>query len=483
MTGSEPNLPDGSCDASERGRDREAAFPGLGGRGGGRAGRAAFPHLGSWSGDRRNDMRFLADVGQRLRWAWLLITLILGFAVIASALTNLWTARSVRDSIERGQAQSYLDAILRASDARPGRERSGAFEQIVRANRESGLRYVGLYDAEGRAFDQGGVRAGGPVPPGGAPGARMVDLGTRVRYVLAPPRRTFVMLTPRDNVNMATGPRIGDTPVIVLEFEPKSYEDLRARAVHTLLAALGTALALIFAGIGFWRATSHLDRQERRMEAERRLATLGQMSAVLAHEIRNPLASLKGHAELLGEQLPEGSPEARKANRMVLEVTRLETLTTDLLEFARSGPMTFTRVPPARVLRRVVDELAPTRIEVRIEGAPETWSLDERRFGSIVLGNLLRNALDALPAERGPVATVALEAGQLAFTVRDFGPGLPSAVRERIFEPFVTTHAHGTGLGLAVAKRIVELHGGTIEARDAEGGGAEFRIVLPAREG
>jgi two-component system sensor histidine kinase HydH len=96
-----------------------------------------------------------------------------------------------------------------------------------------------------------------------------------------------------------------------------------------------------------------------------------------------------------------------------------------------------------------------------------------------VLENLLRNALDAAPPE-APVEIVAsTEPAGLVFTVRDRGPGIPPGDLERIFEPFVTGRVRGTGLGLAVARRIVDLHGGRISVRNRDGGGAEFRVVLP----
>ena len=100
-----------------------------------------------------------------------------------------------------------------------------------------------------------------------------------------------------------------------------------------------------------------------------------------------------------------------------------------------------------------------------------------------MLVNLLRNAVQAVPADRPPQARVSIENGSLVFTIRDFGPGLPKENEGRVFDPFFTTRTTGTGLGLPVARRIVELHGGRIEAADAPGGGAVFQITLPLREG
>jgi two-component system sensor histidine kinase HydH len=255
-----------------------------------------------------------------------------------------------------------------------------------------------------------------------------------------------------------------------------------SRAERSLLVGVIVAGVLVGAGILFWRMSQRLEEGQRRMEEQRRLMALGEMSAVLAHEIRNPLASLKGHAQLLVERLPGDSNEQRKASRVVDEATRLEALTADLLDFARSGPMDLRPVDPGALLRGAAADLA-TPIGVDSQGTSGRWPLDERRFRYVVLANILRNAVDVSPADRPAQAGTTLENGNLVFTVRDFGPGIPEGCEERIFDPFLTTRTTGTGLGLAVARRIVEAHGGRIEARNAADGGAVFRIVLPRREG
>jgi signal transduction histidine kinase len=109
-------------------------------------------------------------------------------------------------------------------------------------------------------------------------------------------------------------------------------------------------------------------------------------------------------------------------------------------------------------------------------GAPEAWPLDQARMRQ-VLTNLLENALRSGTDQVD--ARVAEERGELIYVVRDRGPGIPAEDLARIFEPFFTRRTQGTGLGLAVARRLVELHGGTIRARNAPDGGAEFSISLP----
>ena len=219
------------------------------------------------------------------------------------------------------------------------------------------------------------------------------------------------------------------------------------------------------------------------------------MSAVLAHEIRNPLASLKGNAQLLAQMLPAGEKPRAKAERVVDEAARLEKLTGDLLRFVRTGELRRTAVDPGGLVREVLAQRggeASSEVSSAASGvsaasgasgavvdtsaAPPSWSLDADRLRE-VLGNLVDNAL----AAGAPVAvTVSEAARRLRIDVADRGPGVPEGDRERIFEPFVTGKTQGTGLGLAVARRIVEAHGGTLTAHDRAGGGAIFRLELPA---
>ena len=213
-----------------------------------------------------------------------------------------------------------------------------------------------------------------------------------------------------------------------------------------------------------------------------RLSVIGEMSAVLAHEIRNPLTSLKGHAQLLVEQLPDESPERRKAERVIMEVARLEALTADLLDFVRSGPLELTQVDPAELLRASAQEVDQQEFELELEASPGSWPLDARRLRQ-ALTNLLRNARQASPQGVRPVARVCTESGCLVFTVRDFGEGLPKGQEDRVFDPFFTTKMSGTGLGLSVARRIAELHGGSLTAENHPEGGAVFRVELPEMKG
>jgi signal transduction histidine kinase len=167
----------------------------------------------------------------------------------------------------------------------------------------------------------------------------------------------------------------------------------------------------------------------------------------------------------------------------VKEAVRLEQLTNDLLEFARSGAIRVGPANPGELLQRAARATDPARVEVDTAGAPDTVELDGARIEQVLI-NLIDNALQVTPPGRKVQVAANAHGDGLILTVRDHGPGVAPADRARIFEPFHTTKTRGTGLGLAVASRIVELHGGRIDVMDAaqsgaDGGGALFRVFLP----
>jgi two-component system sensor histidine kinase HydH len=236
-------------------------------------------------------------------------------------------------------------------------------------------------------------------------------------------------------------------------------------------------VALLLAAAFLWRLLGQREAVERGLEHERRLAALGEMSAVMAHEIRNPLASLKGHTQLLTELLAPESRERAKAELVLDEALRLERLTTDLLDFVRPQDVARTQAVPAELVRSAVAQMDHPAMEFDDAGASETWSLDGPRMQRALL-NLLRNAVQASP-QRPVRVFLRREAGHLVLLVRDEGPGIAPGEETAIFEPFKTTRVRGTGLGLAIARGIVEAHGGSISARNHPDGGAEFRVTIP----
>ncbi len=409
-----------------------------------------------------------------VRWGWLATTVAMGAALLIMAWVGRQRATAAAETLNRGQSLLLVEPIrlrVRALAAAPD---SALADSLLAAHRAAGLRYLAFYDSTARLVAEAGRALGGALPATAfAPRPPSLEpIGARLRAT------SFVGFA---RAAFTDGPAGRPRPrplLLVTEFEPVVARRLAAEATDTLLLSALVAGALVAAALLLTRLSIRQEQIERRLEQQRRLGALGEMSAVLAHEIRNPLASLKGHAQLLAEHLG-GSPQRQKAELIVAEARRLEALTSDLLDFARSGPMDLKPTDPAALLARCADEVEQGGFVVRAEAAPSAWRLDEARVRQ-ALTNVLRNARQASPAGTRPEATVGRDNGSLVFTVRDFGAGVPAGDEKKIFSPFYTTRTTGTGLGLAVALRVAELHGGTITASNHPEGGAVFRIALPS---
>ncbi len=357
---------------------------------------------------------------------------------------------------------------------------------MIAAHEGYGLRYAALLDSAGALLTEAGSRNGPLIfapdlatPARTPPPPVMSRAGDRVRaFIPRPPPRFNPEQGGGGGRGGGGGPQGRRRDFWwVVEFEPLAAPLVRGAFRSLVFAGVG-ALLLTAAALVFWRASLGHERTRRRLEEQKRLAVLGEMSAVLAHEIRNPLASLKGNAQLLAEKVPEGTRERGRADRVVREAERLEALTSDLLDFARSGPMQMAPTDPAQVLRHAAEDVGGG-IDLAVAGAPSSWMMDGSRVRQ-ALTNLIGNARQSAPAPRGPIASVTRDGGTLVFEVRDFGPGLPEGADDRIFEPFFTTRTNGTGLGLAVVRRIAEMHGGAVSAGNHPQGGAIFRMSFPA---
>ena len=420
------------------------------------------------------------------------VALILGALLVVSSGLSYRDARTAAVLVAERQGIGLLFRVDRELGLwrGPASVSAPAVKGALEANQAWGLLYIGVFDAPG-GVERILVQAGRPLlpethprvdtPAFGRGRVRMVNHNPGPRPLDGEPFRGGVFEhDDRGPDGPPPYPPHGH-PLIVIEFDPIGSADAVGRALAVLALSFGAALLLTAAALILAAKARHAERAEAQFSAQRHLARLGEMSAVLAHEIRNPLAALKGHAQLLAEQAQEPAVAAR-VERVVKEAIRLEHLTNDLLEFVRSGAIRRGPANPVELLQRAARATNAARVECTAAGAPESAQLDAARIEQVLI-NLIENALEVTPPPLKVQAEASAErGGALVFTVRDHGPGVPAAERARIFEPFHTTKTRGTGLGLAVASRIVELHGGRIDVLDAGGGGAVFRVTLPRSE-
>jgi signal transduction histidine kinase len=229
--------------------------------------------------------------------------------------------------------------------------------------------------------------------------------------------------------------------------------------------------------------TSLLDERERRRSAER-LALLGRMATGLAHEVRNPVAAIRMHAQLL-----EGAPaeEAATSARLIeSEAGRIELLVSQWMCYARPAPPVMTEVALGELVRQVVQILEPQArhagVTVRVMEPAEalpTIQGDRPRLQQALL-NVLLNALQAMPAGGAVTIRTCVTGNKAGITVEDQGRGFSPQAMARFGEPFFSEKEGGMGLGLAVAQELCRAHGGELRAANVSGGGAGVTMELSA---
>ena len=231
-----------------------------------------------------------------------------------------------------------------------------------------------------------------------------------------------------------------------------------------------------------------LQQNFERMKRSERLYAIGQLSAGLAHEVRNPLASIGGAAAILKKN---SGPEERRQEFLEIiekECLRLNRLLTNFLEFARPRPPQYQLTEAGPILESVAGLAAHAvgsqTIQLRIDPAPGVPAItcDPEQIKQVLL-NLTINSIQAMPDGGEIVLSARVDGARVLIEVKDEGPGISPGDLDKIFDPFFTTKDTGTGLGLSVAHQIVSQHGGILNARNNSGRGATFSLALPIQHG
>lgn len=259
--------------------------------------------------------------------------------------------------------------------------------------------------------------------------------------------------------------------------EPRRFDNEEIR----LLTALADLSAIAMEKARLYEKVVDVEEQLRHNE---RLSALGLLAAEIAHEIRNPLTVMKMLFHSLDLRFDAADARAKDTAIITDKMEQLDRIVDRILRFARTSEPDFRTenlnaiVEDALLLVR--HKLAQQGIELRrrLDASLPALSCDRTQIEQVLL-NLILNAAQAMPGSGTLTIATAREPGHVLVTVADTGPGIPAERRDRLFEPFLTTKPSGTGIGLAIVRKIVETHRGRVEVRSRAGKGTQFRISLP----
>jgi two-component system, LuxR family, sensor kinase FixL len=227
-------------------------------------------------------------------------------------------------------------------------------------------------------------------------------------------------------------------------------------------------------------------RMEAQIREQSALVRLGEMAAVIAHEVKNPLAAVRGAIQVIGKRLPAGSREAGVIADIIARIDALNQLVKDMLIFARPPQPHPQAVDVSQIATAtaalVHQDAAYHDVGIAVDGGAPPAVVDPELL-RIVFLNLLINSAQAMRGTGRIAITVSAEDGWCRAVVADTGPGIPPDVREKLFTPFFTTKSRGTGLGLATVKRLVEAQGGSVTVDCPESGGTLVTLRLPLASG
>jgi len=404
-----------------------------------------------------------------------LVLLVLLFLrhLLAPYETLLARAQAIGGPGEKGQDEvAFLLATfdravsaLAARDARRPEDDIAALERTLSASLQSGLL---LLDREGRvlALNAVGAELLGTTPP--APGARLEE-------VLAGQPELLDLLAAavaegnaprRQECTVRAGGADRTSRTVGLTVHPLRRDDGGVRGHLVLFADL-----------------TEVQRRAEEARLAESLARLGEMAGGVAHELRNSLATLRGYLTLI-ERRPDEESIADYLSEIRHEADHLERVLEDFLAFARPGTARVQEFPLTPLLRRAAADpsLAGVQVTADTAAADGVTLRGDPQLLERAVRNLLHNAVQAEreSGRSGPVEVWAAPSPEgVEVAIQDRGPGLPAEIRERLFHPFATGRRGGVGLGLALAHRIVVLHGGRIRLEDRPGGGTQALLTFP----
>jgi two-component system sensor histidine kinase HydH len=425
----------------------------------------------------------------------LAVVVLLSLGLVAVTLLNYRTAVRVAEETLRNQGTGI--GLELASEARDrGAQDEEALQALVARQHQREVAFLAIIGRDGTVLAHSNPRL---------VGSRLDD--SSFFQVRDTGQLTGGLVT------LATGEEVYDLtmPFHVPPAEATGVLDIRQPRFRILRIALHTAparqivhhaliqvvlvgvMVVVLLGLSVWQIRTlrrYLALQAESARQER-LAALGGMAAVLAHEIRNPLGAIKGLAQFLGEKRAEDPTQTEMTQTIATEATRLERLVNDLLTYARPRPAERRPLALLLTLREVMAlaqpaaDAAGVKCRVETDDEPHRVMADPDQMKQL-FGNLVLNAIQAMPG--GGTVRIRVKAGvpvsshstkSIEVTVVDTGSGIPEEDLPRVFEPFYTTRTKGTGLGLAICRQIVEAHGGTIRVTRTGPEGTAVEVILP----
>lgn len=411
------------------------------------------------------------------------LIIILSAATLLTALSTYFTYRNslaaVEDSLKLhalGIAISLEHSLYRVNTGK------NIFVDIVTEGRWEGIAFIALYNESGSTILHSNENLINKVVNDELIRKTLSTNETIHGYMtLATGESIFVLNFP---VVMYKAPYI-----LRIALHKYPFEEIIRQARFQAVSALIVILILWLMGFFFIRTLKKSESFNKIMEERQRLAMLGEMASVLAHEIRNPLGSIKGFAQLVMEQNKElkiYSPETEEYLRIIiLESKRLESLTDDLLLYTKTVEYRPENVDIKGLISECIKNIQANINEKQIDfeiSLPETIFVktDHDKLKQILI-NIIQNAVEAI-SEKGLIEiTAEIRNNTAEISINDNGSGMDEETRRNAFKPFFTTKTKGTGLGLAVVERLVKSIGGFMELQSERERGTKFKISIPRR--
>lgn len=270
----------------------------------------------------------------------------------------------------------------------------------------------------------------------------------------------------------------GSPTRMVMELPSATNKDV---PVSTCTSPIADRSGAHIGSVAVFQDLREIEELRRRMRQKEHLATIGEMTATVAHEIRNPLGGIRGFATLLQRDLQEDDPRSRLVQKILTGTTNLERVVNELLEFTRPITPALKTADSVLLVDAAIGYLETGNRTIDIKNnvdAQATVVVDAQQMRQVLL-NILINAVQSIEDEGAITITSQSDDTTVTLIISDTGCGIPDENLDSVFSPFYTTKEKGTGLGLAVASKIVESHGGTLEVSSRVGSGSAFKVKLP----